>query len=140
MNHLCFRILSIERMTLCRDSSNYLLLKGNNVLIQPGSTFILPIRIEREGTLLKWKFYTDTYDIVSHFGLLENGKLTRMKVDSEVYIGNGRYVLSVKVEKKGVYGIEWDNTASWIREKKVSYVVEEILPDPSVTEKVHLNR
>ena len=46
----------------------------------------------------------------------------------------------MKVEKKGVYGIEWDNTASWIREKKVSYVVEEILPDPSVTEKVHLNR
>ena len=127
-------------MTLCRDSSNYLLLKGNNVLIQPGSTFILPIRIEREGTLLKWKFYTDTYDIVSHFGLLENGKLTRMKVDSEVYIGNGRYVLSVKVEKKGVYGIEWDNTASWIREKKVSYVVEENLPDPSLTVQVHLNR
>lgn len=133
-------MISYEKMTLCRDPSNSLLLKGNNVVIQPGSTFILPIRIEKEGTLLKWKFYTDTYDIVSHFGLLENGKLTRMKVDSEEYIGNGRYVLSVKVEKKGVYGIEWDNTASWIREKKVSYVVEEILPDPTASEKVQLNR
>ena len=140
MCRLCFRILSGAKLTVRRDSNNHLLLKGNNILIQPGSTFILPIRVEKEGTLLKWKFYTDTYDIVSHFGLFENGKLTRMKVDSEVYVGNGRYHLSVKVDKKGVYGIEWDNTASWIRDKKVSYIVEEFLPDPTVDEKIQLNK
>lgn len=127
-------------MIVRRDSNNCLLLKGNNILIQPGSSFLLPIRIEKEGTLLKWNFNTDTYDIVSHFGLIENGKLTKMKVDSEVYVGNGTYNVSVKVEKKGVYGIEWDNTTSWIREKKVSYTVEEIFPGPSVTEKLQLNR
>ena len=127
-------------MIVRRDSNNCLLLKGNNILIQPGSSFLLPIRIEKEGTLLKWNFNTDTYDIVSHFGLIENGKLTKMQVDSEVYVGNGTYNVSVKVEKKGVYGIEWDNTTSWIREKKVSYTVEEIFPGPSVTEKLQLNR
>ena len=122
-----------------REQNQTILIKGNNILISPGSTFLLPIRIDKEGTILRWTFSTDTYDIVFGFGSLMDGKVQKMQLDSEKYIGNGVYSASVKIDKKGDYGIEWDNSTSWIREKRLTYTVEEIFPPPSLEARLQVH-
>ena len=115
------------------------MLKGKDVLIKPGTEFTLPIHIGKKGSSIKWTFSTDTYDMEYRFGKFENGHLTSVLVESEKYTGNGTYPYSMKLDESGLYAIVWDNTASWIREKRVTYSIEITLPQSSSEESAALN-
>ena len=105
-----------------------MVLKGADVLIKPGTEFTLPIYINQKGASIRWTFSTDTYDMEYRFGKFEKDRLTSILVESEKYIGNGTYAYSMNLEEPGTYAIVWDNTASWIREKRVTYTIEISLP------------
>lgn len=115
------------------------MLKGKDMLIMPGTEFILPIHISKKGTSIQWTFSTDTFDMDYRFGKFENGHLTSVLVESEKYIGNGRYAYSMIIEESGTYAIVWDNTASLIREKQITYSIEISPPQFTIEQRVALH-
>ncbi|CAH1802272.1 unnamed protein product [Owenia fusiformis] len=100
--------------------------------VDPGKTKDLKFQIEKPGTMLRWEFKTENYDI--GFGLKftsPNGETHDVmpveRVNSHMVPEDGDHICT----EAGEYTIVFDNSFSWTRDKKLFYVIETIEPTDS---------
>ena len=100
-----------------------------SVTVKAGTSFELPLRIEKAETIVNWTFKCKGYDIYYGISHAEaNGKHNYV-IASTSYTPDAEHKGSVTFHKEGEYFLVWDNSYSWLREKNVEYSVEIIRPD-----------
>ncbi|OWF42695.1 retinal-binding protein-like [Mizuhopecten yessoensis] len=102
------------------------------VTIPKGDKLHLEYNVEKQGSLLRWEFQTDDYDIGFGVSYKENGHLTPLvpvtRVNSHVVTEDG----SITCDKQGVYCLCFDNSFSWTKGKRVNFMAEVIAPDDTL--------
>ncbi len=97
--------------------------KATQIVIQPGHSYDLPVDIPSAGSLLQWHFQIAELDIA--FGIQDNASgewivpLNRDN-DSTEFFSSGK----LTIEHAGSLRFVWDNSYSWINEKRIMYNVE----------------
>ncbi len=90
-----------------------------------GDKLNLEYKVEEEGSILHWYFKTDKHDI--GFGVyykdIDNNKMKEIiavdKRESHLVAEDGSFTCN----KTGVYVVQFDNSYSWTRNKKLYYQV-----------------
>ncbi|KAK6967844.1 SEC14-like protein 2 [Biomphalaria glabrata] len=100
-----------------------------------GSSLQLDFSIDEVGSALRWQFKTDGFDI--GFGIYRRTEdkkqkagdmepiITSQKVNSHMFPEEG----SMHCKHPGTYIVRFDNTHSWVRSKKLYYLIEILKPD-----------
>jgi len=105
-----------------------------------GSSLQINYDVNVANSILRWQFMTDDNDI--GFGVFKKTAEERQnKGDMEEVVPTDRVNShmvpedgSVICKEPGTYVIRFDNTYSWVRSKKVQYLLEALPPDVAITE------
>ncbi|CAD5125019.1 DgyrCDS13257 [Dimorphilus gyrociliatus] len=99
------------------------------VTISNGGDFNVKLDIKKIGTILRWEFKTEDYDIAFGITLQDNTKIKHIlplkRVNSHFVPEDG----AITCEKVGTYVIKFDNSHSWTRNKILYYNVDYIEPE-----------
>ncbi|KAH9503095.1 hypothetical protein Btru_069950 [Bulinus truncatus] len=95
-----------------------------------GSTLQLDFVIEEPGSAIRWQFKTDEFDI--GFGVFRRTEDKRQKANDMENVMTTRRVNSHMIPEEGTihckhpgtYIVRFDNTHSWVRSKKLYYLIE----------------
>jgi len=116
-------------LTNTADTSNM-----ESTCIANGEKFKMEIKVEEQGSILRWEFFTEGYDL--GFGihrLDEKGKvvdvISSKRVECNMIPEDGHVVCDCV----GEYVVTFDNSYSWTRAKQLYYIVELCTSD-SITE------
>lgn len=97
--------------------------------ITRGDKLELDYLIEKPGSILRWEFKTEDYDIGFGVNHTENGVTTAIlpmkRVNSHHVAEDG----SITCKKPGTYTLRFDNSYSWTKGKKLFYVGEVVEVD-----------
>ncbi|XP_059168234.1 retinal-binding protein-like [Physella acuta] len=99
-----------------------------NVTVARGEKFTVDMEVTKPGSVLRWEFKTDGYDI--GFGVFRQDGDEKVavvpveRVNSHMVPEDGSYSCDVT----GTYTVVFDNSFSWARDKTVQYVLEIIQP------------
>lgn len=94
------------------------------VNVSKGHKTKVDFEVEIPGSLLRWEFRSDDYDIGFGVVFIENGKeheIVPVKRINAHQLGQDG---SVSCEKAGIYAIIFDNRYSWSRDKTIHYLTE----------------
>lgn len=102
-------------------------------ILERGQNLDVPVKVEREGSVLRWKFQTGPGHEVG-FGVTRSPtesvmpteeilKLTRVKCDLIPEIGE------LSCSKTGTYVFRFDNSFSWFTKKQISYILQVLDPE-----------
>lgn len=129
-NRNLYKKFNLKKFNLNRPEQ--LRWKADNVIIHAGSSFLLPINIEKIGSILTYGFETKDYDI--NFGIDEedeNGKISVIKplvrVNSHLSSEQGK----IDINNTGKIILKWDNSYSWMTSKILLYTVTLNIPAPT---------
>eukprot|EP00794_Sanderia_malayensis_P014099 gene14099-15571_t len=95
------------------------------VSIRHGDKFNLEYNVKTEGSILHWYFQTEKHDIGFGIYFKENtrGKLREIiavgKRESHLVAEDGTFIC----DEKGIYVVQFDNSYSWTRNKKLFYQI-----------------
>ncbi|CAL1545478.1 unnamed protein product [Lymnaea stagnalis] len=93
-----------------------------------GDKLAIDVVVAKPGSVLRWEFKTDGYDI--GFGIFRNEGTQQApvvpveRVNSHMVPEDGSYPCDVA----GTYTVTFDNSFSWARDKAIQYVLEVIQP------------
>lgn len=105
------------------------------VNVKRGSSLQVDVDIKTPGSVIRWQFTTEGFDL--GFGVYKRTKdgkqhaakmtpvVHTMRVDSHLVPEDG----SVAVKEAGTYVVRFDNTYSYFRSKKISYLIEVLEPE-----------
>ena len=114
-----------------------------SVEIFAGTNFQLPLVIEKKNTMLSYEFESKDYDV--QFEIVKVEKVGEETVRKPVlpelsYSSNTKCTGSKILNECGEYLLIWDNTHSWLREKKINYHVTLSHMEATVEERNAYNR
>lgn len=122
------------RMNMLSENND--MSKFKTATVPKGSTLQLDYPITVPKSLLRWNFYTDDKDI--GFGVFRrtNPDQRQKAAEMEAVVASERvnsHVIpeagSAVCESTGTYVVRFDNSYSWLNDKKVFYLVEVVEPD-----------
>ncbi|XP_071115998.1 retinal-binding protein-like [Haliotis cracherodii] len=100
--------------------------------IPRGDKIILKYEVDTPGSILRWEFKTEGFDISFGVFLLREGAkipiLPLERVNSHMVPEDG----SCTCEEAGTYELCFDNSFSWARGKKIQYSVEIVAADDNI--------
>ena len=95
--------------------------------IQAGTTFQLPLLIEKKKTLLSYEFQSKDYDVLFQIVKVERDGEESVAVPITPmlsYSPNTKHTGSRILSESGKYLLIWDNTHSWLRGKEIDYKID----------------
>ncbi|KAL8578700.1 hypothetical protein ACOMHN_045688 [Nucella lapillus] len=99
-----------------------------NVTVPKGDKLCLTYQVTKSGSVLRWEFKTDNFDIGFGVNVIRDGKREAVvaveRVNSHIVPEDG----SLTCQHTGTYEVVFDNSFSWARGKRVQYMVEVIGP------------
>lgn len=109
-----------------------------SVEILAGTSFQLPLVIEKKNTMLSYEFESKDYDVQFEIVKVEkDGEETVKKpiLPELTYSPNKKCTGSKILNESGEYLLIWDNTHSWLRGKEINYHVNLSHVEATVEEK-----
>ncbi|XP_064396571.1 SEC14-like protein 4 [Halichondria panicea] len=99
----------------------------SSVLVASRRRHVVELEVTAIGSILKWEFLTDNYDI--GFGItLDGDEVTPVdRKECHIFPDSGAHVC----EQTGTYCLVFDNSFSWTRSKQLYYSVEVVPPSPN---------
>ncbi|XP_041350512.1 retinal-binding protein-like [Gigantopelta aegis] len=101
-----------------------------------GDKLVLPYVVEKPGSIIRWEFKTDEYDIGFGIFLVKDGRRVPVmpveRVNSHMVPQDG----SLTCDDVGTYDLCFDNTFSWARSKKILFNVEVVSPDDDLKSEI----
>lgn len=95
--------------------------------IQAGTTFQLPLLIEKKKTLLSYEFQSKDYDVLFQIVKVEKDGEESVTVPITPMLSYGpntKHTGSKILNESGNYLLIWDNTHSWLRGKEINYKID----------------
>ncbi|EDV22074.1 uncharacterized protein TRIADDRAFT_29265, partial [Trichoplax adhaerens] len=119
-------------LTICNDDYT-------TAVINRGATMQIKYEIEDPGTTIRWEFKTDGHDIAFGLYYKEDESLADSNIEEmEKLISVERrdsHLLpeygSFYCDRTGTYIVNFDNSYSWTRNKRLSYAIDVLKPDLS---------
>ncbi|KAL4223181.1 hypothetical protein ACF0H5_016653 [Mactra antiquata] len=98
----------------------------NTATIARGDKLEVEYKVDKPGSILRWEFKTEDYDIGFGVNFIDNGNTVQIlptkRVNSQHVAEDG----SVTCNNVGTYVLYFDNSFSWTRSKKIFYAGEVI--------------
>lgn len=114
--------------------------KFTKISINQGSSIQLDYEVKQPGSVISYNFWTDNKDI--GFAIYRRKTDKKEKTEEMIKLVEPSRVNCqmapdcgiVQCDNIGTYVVEFDNTYSWMNPKKVSYLIEVLVPDLSGSE------
>ncbi|XP_048763244.2 retinal-binding protein-like [Ostrea edulis] len=103
-----------------------------SAVIPRGEKLNIDVQVDRKGSILKWEFRTEDYDI--GFGVFYQSSsgsvpvVQTSRANSHVVSEDGSYIC----DELGTYTLCFDNSFSWTRNKRIYYSAEVMYADDSL--------